>query len=223
MNRKIGVSACIFIVLVVSIVTNMVSAGVGLKWDREAKIVSENERTCFSYAVYNPWPKDSYAKIDVSEELQKILQFQESEEKLIPADTSSDEAIPVEFCFEVPRVYKEGRDCWIGDKFLCAQECGAEQKMFSGEVLVTETGGPATGGGSGGSTTAVSVSAPLKIRVKCNAHSREFTIVYATLAIIFALIIIRVLVKKYRKPKIERDKDRLKRLQEEIRKESNKK
>ncbi len=31
-----------------------VSAGVGIKWDKESVLVNEGEKTCLTYQVYNP-------------------------------------------------------------------------------------------------------------------------------------------------------------------------
>jgi hypothetical protein len=163
-----------------------VSAGVGIKWDKESVLVNEGGSACFSYSVYNPWPKEAYVTIEVSEELESVITAQEAETKLVPADTSSDEAIPVEFCFKVPTVYEE--DCLVGG-MLCEQTCGADMVSYSGEILVREVPAPAELSGAGGSATSMSVSAPLNLKVSCNAHSRNFTVIYAILAVISLIVI----------------------------------
>lgn len=216
---KKGVMVIGSFILVLTILSSFASAGVGLKWGQEAKLVNQGEKTCFEYSVYNPWPKESYAKIDISDELKPILQLQESETKFIPANTNSSNSIPIKFCFEVPYVYSSERSCWIGNSFVCAQTCNEPQKVYDGEILATESGQANIGGGAGGSATSASVSAPLKIKVICSAHSRDFSQLFFILAVICAIIAIVMIIKKYRKPKVERDIERLKALKEQIRRE----
>lgn len=198
----------------------IVSAGVGIKWDKETILTNEGKKECISYSVYNPWPESTYVTIELSDELKTILEFQESETKLIPADTSSNEAIPVEFCFQIPKVYQ--RDCWVSD-YICKQECKEQQKEYSGEVIVKSVPPETTISGTGGSTTTMSVSAPLTVKIACIAIGRDFTLVYSALAIIAAIIIAVILIRKYRKPKLERDKEKLRKLQEEVKREKQKK
>lgn len=188
----------VFAIVIVILLAPLISAGVGIKWDRESVLVNELEETCLTYSVYNPWPDDSYVTIEVSEQLEAILIEQEAETKFIPANTASIDAIPVEFCFEIPEVYED--DCWLG--VMCKQECLEEQKVYDGEVLVKSVQ-PDTGGTAGsGSATAMSVSAPLKIKINCNPSSRNLTLIYVIVAVI-SLIIIILLYLKYRKSKIK--------------------
>ena len=176
----------------------LVSAGVGISWDKESALVPEKTKTCLTYKVYNPWDDDVYAKISVSEEFDEILTHQESEIKLIPAETSSEEAMPVEFCFKTPNVYE--RDCWIGDALICKQECNEEMKDYAGNVLVTEVSeSEFSGKGTGGSATQMSVSAPLKIRVQCIEHERNYSLIYAVVALIAAVLLVLNIFKQKRK------------------------
>jgi preprotein translocase subunit SecG len=188
----------IFAIVIVILLAPLISAGVGIKWDRESVLVNEEEETCLTYSVYNPWPDDSYVTIEVSEQLEAILIEQEAETKFIPANTASTEAIPVEFCFKIPEVYED--DCWLG--VMCKQECLEEQKVYDGEVLVKSVQ-PDTGGAAGsGSATAMSVSAPLKIKINCNPSSRNLTLIYVIVAVISFIVII-LLYLKYRKSKVK--------------------
>ncbi len=205
--------------LIIIMLISFVSAGVGIKWDQESALVNEGEKTCLTYSIYNPWPENTYVVIEPSEEFKDILLLQDVKSKLIPADTKSTSAIPVEFCFKIPEIYE--KDCWIGN-IACKQECKEEQKEYSGKIIVKSVPPPTEIGGSGGSATTMSVSAPLRIKIRCSAHSRDFTIIYLMSAIISLLVIGFILYKKYRRPKIQRDKERLKKLQEEIKKEERK-
>ena len=203
----------------VLLLTSFISAGVGIKWDRESSLVNEGEKTCLTYSVYNPWPEQTYATIESSEELKGILISQESETKLIPANTASSQAIPIQFCFKTPEVYE--RDCWLGN-LICEQKCGEEQKVYAGEVIVKSVAPPNQIGGMGGSATTMSVSAPLNIKVRCNAHSRNFTLIYVLLIMISSTAIGLMLYNKYKKPKLQRDKEKLNRLKKKIKKERHK-
>ena len=217
MVKKVGLFKIekIFCLLIMSmLVVPIVSAGVGIKWSRESVLVGEKERTCLSYNVYNPWPRESYVTIELSDEIKEVLTSQEAETKFVPSHTPSNETIPIEFCFEIPIVYD--KDCWVGGKFICKQECGEEQKVYAGEVLVKSVPQPVELGGTGGSVTTMAVSAPLKLKIQCNPHSRNFGIIYVLVMTLSLLVVISLLYKKYRKPKIERDKEKLKKLQSRI-------
>lgn len=172
------------------LVLPMVSAGVGISWERESALVPENTKTCLTYKIYNPWEEDSSVQILLSEELQEIVASQESETKLIPAHTSSDNAIPVTFCFKTPRVYDA--DCLIGGGkgAICKQECTEERKVFEGEVEIKEVSdADLEGAGAGGSKTSISVSAPLRVRVQCVEHGRDYSLVYLFVGIVAAVLL----------------------------------
>jgi len=218
-NLKKSNFAAFFALVCTLLLVSFISAGVGIKWDRESALINEGEKTCLTYSVYNPWPEETYVTIESSEELDDILISQEAETKLIPANTASSQAIPIQFCFKTPQVYE--RDCWVGN-LICEQKCEEEQKIYGGEVLVKSVASPNQIGGVGGSATTMSVSAPLNIKVRCNAHSRNFTLIYAILAVASAAAIGIMLYNKYKTPKLQRDKEKLKRLKERIKKERNK-
>lgn len=177
----------ISLALIVTVLFPLVSAGVGISWDRESALIPENEETCLTYKVYNPWESDTYAKIELSDSLNEIISSGYSDVKFIPAQTSSGEAIPVTFCFKTSKVYSE--DCLMGNSF-CEQTCTEEMKMYSGEVEVIETAKDASLSGTGGSATQMSVSAPLNVRVQCVAHSRSFASLYVTIAVIAGVLLL---------------------------------
>jgi len=190
-------------------------AGVGIKWGQESRLVDEGERACLTYNIYNPWPEESFAEIKLSEELEEVLVFQESEKKFIPANTPSEEAIPLEFCFEVPFVYEEQKDCLIGN-FVCEQKCEGEQKIYDGEVIVTEV--PSSEGG--GSAASAAVSAPLTLKIKCNPQARDYTIIYILIAVIVIIILLIVwLIIKRRRSK-KGHKERIKKHQTKMKKKT---
>ena len=207
----------LILLVMVIMLSSFVLAGVGIKWGQESALINERGKTCMTYQVYNPWPEDTFVTIELSDELNEILTLQEVETKLVPADTASSEAIPIEFCFKVPRVYE--RDCWLFGSLICKQDCNEEQKIYSGEVSVKSVPSEINGGGS---ATQMAVSAPLNIKIKCNAHPRNFSLIYIIITLISLTIIGLILYKKYRKPKLERDKEKLKKIKKKIKKETHK-
>jgi len=216
--KKVEVVRIICNFLFVVFALQIVSAGVGIKWDQESAIVGENNEVCLnSYSVYNPWSSESYVTIGLSGEINEVLVMQEAETKLIPAFTSSNESVPIGFCFKVPKLYQ--RDCSIAGKFLCELKCEEAMKIYDGDVVISSVPNPTAISGTGGSSTQMSVSAPLRIRVSCTPHTRDYTLLYLVLALIAAIVIFTILFRKYRKPKVERDREKLRKLRAEISKE----
>ena len=174
------------------------SAGVGVRWNQETAFIPENSVVCLTYGIYNPWPTDSYVQINLSESLQEIVKSVDTKVTSIPQNTFSNSSIPVEFCFKTPKVYEE--KCKLFDKFLCKQDCTEEMKVYEGEVQVSEVSEETVkSGGSGGSSTAMSVSAPLRVKVKCVAHSTNYSLVYALVGIIALAILTWRLYKRRKK------------------------
>ena len=195
-NKKVIKNLRIFFLAfaLVLVILPFASAGVGISWDKETSLVPENTKTCLTYKVYNPWPEDSTVQIELSDNLMEIVNYIESESKFVPKETSSKEAIPVEFCFKTPRVYEQ--DCLLFNTFICKQDCLDEMKIYSGDVEVIDIGNLDVSGGSGGSATAVSVSAPLKIKVQCMAHKRNYSLIYILIAVIAGILLAINLLKK---------------------------
>ena len=218
-NKKEVRMRILMLVLMGIVISGFVSAGVGIKWNEEAVIVNEGEKVCMNYQVYNPWPEESNVQIQLSDVLKGIVTSQESETKLVPANTASSQAIPINFCFTAPEVYE--KDCLVGN-FICSQTCEETPKVYDGDVLVKSIPIESDMGG-GGSTTEMSVSAPLKVTIQCNAHSKDFTLVYVAIAIVCLIIILLLVYMKYRKPKVQRDEEKLKKLQEQIKRDKQKK
>jgi len=203
-----------FVGVVLAIVLlQLASAGIGIKWEQESFIVNENEKTCVTYSVYNPWPEDTSVRIELADTLKDVMVSQEAETKLIPADTSSADAIPLKFCFKVPRVY--GQDCLVAGQ-LCKQECGEQPVEYTGEVVVKSVPIETKMSGAGGSTTSMAVSAPLRLRIECNAHPRDYSLIYIILGIISLIVILVVLYRKHRKPESERKREELESLRERM-------
>lgn len=176
---------------------SFVSAGVGVKWNQETALIPENSQVCLTYGIYNPWPTDSYVKVQLSDSLNPIVKSEDNKVDSVPSYTYSNDSIPVKFCFQTPTVYTQ--DCLLFNQFLCKQDCSEPMKIYSGEVQVKEVSdSQVQAGGSGGSSTQMSVSAPLKVKVQCIKHGRDYSLIY----IIVGLIALAILLwKLYRRKK----------------------
>ena len=165
--------------------------GVGVVWTTETETVDEGKSHCIEYGIYNPWDEDVTASLSVSEELKPIISKQDSDSRLIPAVTYHEDAIPLELCFKVAKVYQE--NCLVAG-MLCEKTCSEPQVEYLGNILALEE---QTGGAAGtGSATSLGVSVPLKLKVACKAHARDYTFAYALIILIALAVIARILLKK---------------------------
>lgn len=191
-NKKIG-GLFVLAILLVSVLP-FFSAGVGLRWEQETALIPENSNVCLTYGVYNPWPKDSYVRVQLSESLSEIVVSDEGKVDSIPKYTFSNSSIPVKFCFKTSSVYE--KDCLLFGSLMCSKSCEEDMKIYEGQVEVVEVSESAlANGGSGGSTTTMTVSAPLKVKVQCIPHSRDYSPVYILVGVI-ALVILGIRIRK---------------------------
>lgn len=199
---------------------SFVDAGLGIKTTQESLVLSEGEEGCLTVGAYNPFDTDTNVIVEINDELKDVLSEQSVETKILPAGTTSDKAIPLKFCFKVPEVYH--KDCYIAGKFVCESTCSEPLKVYDGEVILKSIPFDADLYGAGGSTTEVAVSRPLKVRVDCKVYSRNYTLVWVLVSLISAIVLATILIRKYRKPKVIRDKERLEKLKRQIAKEEGK-
>ena len=210
-------SLSVFILLSFS----LVSAGIGIRSDQTSIVVKEGESACIeSVSAYNPFATVSRVIISVSPELQEVLIEQSAEEKLIPAETSSANSIPLKFCFKVPNNLYEKDYASVPlvgnviDKIDCTDK---DIRTYSGEVILESV--PSDSKGGYGSATMMSVSTPLNIRVTCpDTGGWRYTKLYLIVAILSAGVVGFILFRKYRRPKSQRLKERMDKLKEEMRK-----
>ena len=101
-----------------------------------------------------------------------------------------DKAVPINFCFEIKKIYKE--DCLLGN-MLCEQKCNEELISYSGKIFVNEEPSKAEGFGS---ATSLGVSVPLKLTVKCKPSARDWTLGYSILVVVSLLLIILILQRR---------------------------
>ena len=164
--------------------------GVGIVWNTETEIVKEGTNYCIEYGIYNPWDEDVNALLSVSEEFKPIVNNEESEPRLVEGGTKHDRAVPINLCFDIDNVYQQ--DCLFGD-FFCQQKCDVQPVTHEGKIVVMEE---TTGSAGMGSSTTLGVSVPLKLKVQCNAHPRDWTLAYLALAILLSILIIIVLLRR---------------------------
>ena len=172
--------------------TILARKGVGIVWDTETEIVTENLVHCVQYGIYNPWEEGVNAILSVSSELKDVITTEESETKFIKAGTTHDIAAPIEFCFKVAKTYEE--DCLIGN-LVCEQKCEDPQIIYEGKIVVMEMP-EGTSAGAAGSATALGVSVPLKLKVRCDPHPREWTLVYVVIIVVVIILIFLILLQK---------------------------
>ncbi|MBS3084297.1 hypothetical protein J4411_00080 [Candidatus Pacearchaeota archaeon] len=186
---KKGVASFFVLVFLVFSIFPFASAGVGLKWEQETALVPENSKVCLTYGVYNPWPRDSYVKVQLSESLSDVIVSSEGIVDSIPKNTFSNSSIPVKFCFQTPKVYSQ--DCLLFNSLLCSQSCDEEMRVYEGQVEVVEVSeSELKAGGSGGSATTMTVSAPLRVKVQCIAHGTDYGVVYIAVGVIALIILL---------------------------------
>lgn len=182
--------------LIICIITPTVAArkGVGIVWNTETELVMEGTTHCVEYGIYNPWEEDVTAQLSVSGGLTSIIKGQDSEQKFITAQTFHEDAVPIQLCFDIAKVYTE--DCSLGP-FLCEQKCEAEQVEYEGLIEAKEKESGSTSGT--GSLTALGVSVPLKLKVRCDAHDRNYTAIYASSAAVLGIALAIMLMRRRRK------------------------
>ena len=193
MTMKALMALFAFSLLAVSMAAQ--AAAVGIVWTTETEMVNELAPHCIEYGVYNPSADDAMVQLSVSDSLKPVTQGAYSHTQLVAGSTKHDNAVMVQLCFQVPRVYEA--DCLAGD-FLCEQSCTQDEVVYEGEVMALELK-EAQGGGIGSQTT-VGASVPLKLRVKCNPYGRDWSPVYLGVAAV-AVVGIAGYMKKGKKSK----------------------
>ncbi len=179
MDNKI--ITALMVVMLAAAVLPVQTQAVGILWTTEKEMVNEMSPHCIEYGVYNPSSEDANVKLSVSESLKDVVQGENSHIKFVQAGTKHNDAVVVELCFQVPKVYEA--DCIAGD-FLCEQSCTQDEVSFTGEIMAIEMTDNNAGGM--GSATTVGASVPLTLRVKCNPYGRDWSPVYIVVVVVAA-------------------------------------
>ena len=191
MKRTTAIISILILLVLFSSFT-LANKGVGIVWSTESELVKENELHCIDYGIYNPWDEDVTAVLSVSDELKPVIAKSVTEPQFIEARTTNENAKQMEFCFKVGKQYEE--DCLM-PLVGCKQTCEQPQVSYDGKVIVIED---KEGESSGtGSTTSLGVSVPLNIRVACEEHGRDFTLVYIVVVIIILIILGIIFLRRH--------------------------
>ncbi len=190
-----NIYAIAFSLLLVASLLPAQGDAVGIVWTTEKEMVNELSPQCITYGVYNPSADDAVVMLSVSDSLKPVVQGVVSHSQLVAAGTKHDQAVQLELCFQVPKVYEA--DCLAGD-FLCQQSCTQDEVSYTGEIMAVEVN--SENEGLMGSATTVGASVPLTLRVRCNPYTRDFSPVYLTVIVVAAAgIAARIYTKKKKK------------------------
>lgn len=202
---------------VILFLASYVSAGIGISVTANSILVEEGKQGVYTVGAYNPFNEPTYVTVLPSDELSGVLIKQSAQQKLVPAGTSSENAIPLSFEFKVPQVYeRETKLLGLAKKVDCTSQ---DKVSYEGEVVLQSVPGSDDSTGFGGSATVMAVSTPLTVRVACkDTHGWDYTLAYVVVAVFSAGVVGMILFTRYRKPKSERLKEQMKKIRDEMRK-----
>ena len=207
----------VFLIWILSL--SMLSAGIGIVSYESSVMPLEGQEACLIVGAYNPYETGTGVTVSVSDELKDVLIMQDAEAKYLPPHTSSKEAIPLKFCFKVPKVYS--RQHMLGNVVSKLDCTGQPTKEYKGQVILESAPVSGSAEGIGGSATKVSVSQPFTVRVKCSPYGWDYSFLYIIVAVLSAGIVGFTLFRRYRKPKSERLKEKMAKLKAEMKTSKN--
>lgn len=118
---------------------------------------------------------------------ERIRELKNAEPVKVPAETSSEKAIPQLLCLDIPKL--ERYDCKIDNKYLGKHLCsGCKSKLFYGEVSAKHTTPKKERAGTG-SGVGSSFAVPLTVVVRCSEPKLPVTAVMVILTIVVAIIV----------------------------------
>lgn len=168
------------------------TVGIGLKWFTESEYVKEGTIKCIDYGLYNPFDQDVRGYLVATKDLESL--YDAEKPKLIPANTSSKNAILTKICFKIPKkVYQE--NCILG--MMCKKKCeNIEEKSYKGEVIAQyDISRPNQGVGS---VVGSSFAAPLELKVKCEKKERNWLPLILVVIIVAAIIVWQLIKRKHK-------------------------
>ena len=185
----------VFLLLLI-LLTNTIDAksGVGIVWMTEVETAYENTRHCIDYGLYNPWDEDIKVSLKVGGELSSIISDINSPVQTIKSFTSSKDPVISRICFKIPEVYE--KNCILG-ALLCEKKCEEPEVKYDGYISAKEE--KIDEFDKSGSSVALDVAAPLKIKVACEKTERSYTILIVILIILILLALIAWFIIKKKK------------------------
>ena len=124
------------------------ATGVGIKYAFEEAEVIQNDITCLSYKVYNPFDSGITATVIADGDFADY-QFRPKKVEL-PANTRSADSKEIDICFKIPKI---------------VENCDAPP-ILTGNVVATTTEEDSVFSGSGARAN-IAVAAPLDLKVIC--------------------------------------------------------
>jgi hypothetical protein len=203
----------------VLLLCSFASAGIGIFVKQQSLMLNEGEEGSLSVGAYNPYSTEGNVQVSVSEELQEVLVMKDADIKYLPPYTYSQDAIPLNFYFKVPKVYtRQYASIPLIGKAIDKLECTEPIKEYDGEVIIESVPLENSLTGAGGSAAKASISHEMTVRVACNPYGWDYSVVYITVAVLSVGIIGLVLFRRYRKPKDQRIKEKMAKLKAELKK-----
>ncbi len=167
--------------------------GPGLVWNTESETLSEGETRCLTYSLYNPWEDSGTFQLSVSGSLVNLSSTNISASHYLIGSTMRKDALPILVCFHAPRrVYPQ--DCILG-YFFCKTVCPKNLTSYSGEIqasLISNQSLP-----SFGSSTTLSISAPLDLKIACTSTSSSIFEVVVLIFLVLCLVLAIVFRSKF--------------------------
>lgn len=159
MRKPVIVVALLLVLLPASV---FAVRGVGIKYGIEYAKFYSGQENCLTYKVYNPWDEDVAIELVAGGELEPF--YDRTEPLFVPAGTKSDDAKPIEICFDIPKTSR--RNC--------------PDVRYQGEVIAKEAS--ISGIEGTGSATSVVAAASLTIDLVCDSFTSSGSIVDTSLA-----------------------------------------
>ncbi len=88
----------LFLAIFVALSSDVFGLGVGLRWSTEAITLKFGETRCIEYGVYNPFGENSVIRLQTTGNITELVAVVEPAEVLVPAGTSSGNAVKVNLC-----------------------------------------------------------------------------------------------------------------------------
>ena len=183
MKRFFSVKVFVFL-LAFGLFASVVSAGgIGIHSTSSGLLINEGESECVTFGIYNPDVADNELEFMVSEELEPFLDSISPESMNVPANTESENSLPVELCFSDPD------DLFKGDR-----SCSEGVREYAGKFIVRESSD-----GSGGSSVVFDVPRDFTLRAQCVPDSVSYSLLIIIIVIIIVIIVILVFVLRGKK------------------------
>jgi len=161
------------------VILSSFSSALGVITHQPSRLVNEGETSCFdSYSVYSE--NEILVAVSFSEEFADYAGTI-PDPVTVPAGSTSDTAVPIEVCFDMPSNVYSG-------------SCGDEQMEIVGEIILIESSSV-----SGGSAAEFLYHKQFTLKPGCVPSSFNYMVLLIIAIVVIIIIIIIVLVLKKKK------------------------